>query len=283
MFPLETDAARFDWQMALLRRYCNPIGLGDGVQRLRRGTLPSRAVAVTFDDGYADNATVALPILQRHEVAATFFVATGFLDGGRMWNDTVIEAIRRAEGEHIDLTDIGLTAVPLRDAAARGAVAEKILGSVKHLHPVERLAKVEALRERVSARLPDDLMMTSAQVRQLADAGMEIGAHTVNHPILRSLSPAEATLEISTSRDRLRGIIGRKVTAFAYPNGRPGDDYTERDRDLVASLGFDYAPSTRRGVATQQTDHYQLPRFTPWDQTPHRWLARLLLMFNRPG
>jgi peptidoglycan/xylan/chitin deacetylase (PgdA/CDA1 family) len=281
MFQLEICAERFDWQMALLRRHCHPIGLGEGVRRLREGTLPPRAVAVTFDDGYADNATVALPILQHYAVPATFFVATAFLDGGRMWNDTVIETVRRADGHELDLRGLGLEIEALGDAAARGTLAQKILRTVKHLHPAERLAKVEALREQIGAPLPDDLMMTTAQVCRLAEAGMEVGAHTVNHPILRTLPDEQATAEIRDNRARLEQITGRAVTAFAYPNGRPGDDYTRRDRDLVESLGFDHAVSTTLGAATAQSDLFQLPRFGAWDRTPERWLARLLLAFRR--
>ena len=89
--------------MAALRRYCHPVPLIEGVRGLATGSLPDRAVTVTFDDGYADNAEVALPILQRHGVPATFFVATGYLNGGRMWNDSIIEAIRRAPATELDL------------------------------------------------------------------------------------------------------------------------------------------------------------------------------------
>jgi len=72
--------------------------LSDAITRLRRGTLPSCAVSITFDDGYADNAENALPLLQKYAITATFFIASGFIDGGRMWNDTVIESVRRAKG-----------------------------------------------------------------------------------------------------------------------------------------------------------------------------------------
>ena len=281
LFPLETCARRFDWQMGLLRRHCSPISLGEGVRRLSTGTLPARAVAVTFDDGYADNAYVALPILQRHRIAATFFVSTGFLDGGRMWNDTVVEAVRRATGNRLDLRGIGLGVESLGDAAARGALAQRVLRSLKHQHPSERLEKAEAIRKLVGARLPDDLMMTSADVRHLAEAGMEVGAHTVSHPILLALNRAEAEAEIRGSRVRLEQIIGGPVTSFAYPNGRPCEDYSRRDRDLVESLGFGYAVSTTLGVASSQSDRYQLPRFGAWDRDPERWLARLLLAFRR--
>lgn len=283
MFPGEVDAERFDWQMALLERFCHPMPLTEGVVRLKHGDLPPRSVAVTFDDGYADNATVALPILQRHGITATFFVAPAFLDGGRMWNDSIIEAVRRAPEGSIDLVDVGLGVVPLGREADRGAVAEAIIKAVKHLPSDERQRRAEALCSRVAAVLPTDLMMTSEQVRRLSEVGMEIGAHTITHPILRTLDESAANHEIQGSRTTLEAIIGQPVRAFAYPNGRPGDDYTERDRNLVAALGFDYAPSTRWGVATGGSDVYQLPRFTPWDQTPARWLARLLLAFRNPA
>lgn len=281
MLPGEVDAERFDSQMGLLRRYCHPMPLADGVAGLRAGKLPPRAVAVTFDDGYADNVTVALPILQRHSIKATFFIATGFLDGGRMWNDTVIEAVRRAAGGELDLRVLDLKVEPLGDPAARGALAEKILRKVKHLHPTARLAKVEALKVQVGASLPGDLMMTSAQLCRLSDAGMLIGAHTINHPILCTLSDEEALAEIRDSRSRLEQITAQSVMVFAYPNGRPDVDYTRRDRDLVESLGFDCAVSTASGAATTRSDLFQLPRFGAWDREPERWLARLLLAFGR--
>jgi peptidoglycan/xylan/chitin deacetylase (PgdA/CDA1 family) len=139
---------------------------------------------------------------------------------------------------------------------------------------------VQRLVESVATGLPGNLMMTSQQVRQVAASGMEVGGHTVNHPILRSLSEEEARAEIDGGRQALEKIVGSPVVSFAYPNGRYGEDYTTRDRDLVASLGFLRAVATRRGAAHVQSDIYQLPRFTPWDRTPQRWLARLLLAFG---
>jgi len=283
MFPGEVDAECFDWQMALLRQYCNPLSLSKGVSGLKRGMLPPRAVAITFDDGYADNAIVALPALQKHGLTATFFIATSFLDGGRMWNDSIIEAVRHSSASTLDTDEIGLGAIELGSVSQRGPVAERIIKAVKHRPADDRQRLVNALCERARVSLPDDLMMSAGQVRQLAEAGMEIGAHTQSHPILRTLDTETAAAEIEGSRRVLEQIIGRSVSVFAYPNGRPGDDYTERDRQIVEGLGFYCAPSTRWGVATPDSDLYQLPRFTPWDRTPARWLMRLLSTYSRPG
>jgi peptidoglycan/xylan/chitin deacetylase (PgdA/CDA1 family) len=280
MFPNEVDATAFDWQMRLLQQHCVPMALSDAVPKLRSGRLSPRTVAVTFDDGYADNSEVALPILLHHGVPATFFVAPAFLDGGRMWNDSIIEALRRATVAALDLTGFGQGVVPLGTEAERGQVAETIIRSVKHLRPFERQDRVNSLCEHLGVILPDDMMMSSAQLRKLADTGMEIGAHTMTHPILSTLPAEKAHEEIENSRKALEEIIRRPVHAFAYPNGRPGQDYTDRDRDMVQSLGFEYALSTRLGVAWQGSDLFQLPRFTPWDQTPTRWLARLLWAFR---
>jgi peptidoglycan/xylan/chitin deacetylase (PgdA/CDA1 family) len=280
--PGRLDAARFDAQMALIRRYCHPVALADAVPALRENSLPPRAVAVTFDDGYADNAEIALPILVRHRVPATFFVASGFLDGGRMWNDSVAESIRRAPAGTLDLRDLQLGSHQLESQVQRSGVAEQIIMSIKRLPQRERQARVDTICERIGVALPDDLMMTSAQVRSLSQAGMEVGAHTVSHPILRTLDEQTARQEIQGNREALECITGTAVRSFAYPNGKLDDDYTVRDRNLVESLRFDYALSTQHGVATGESDRFQLPRFTPWDRSPERWLARLLLEYRRP-
>jgi len=106
---------------------------------------------------------------------------------------------------------------------------------------------------------------------------MEIGGHTVNHPILALLSEKEARAEIGDGKRRLEEITGGPVTLFAYPNGKPGQDYGPRDVDLVRQAGFTAAVSTMGGVARRGSDPFQLPRFSPWDRSPRRLAARLLL------
>jgi peptidoglycan/xylan/chitin deacetylase (PgdA/CDA1 family) len=104
---------------------------------------------------------------------------------------------------------------------------------------------------------------------------MEIGGHTVRHPILTELADAEAALEITQGRDVLQGLIGAPVLSFAYPNGRPGRDYDARHVAMVREAGFETAVTTAVGVSRPGDDPLQLPRFTPWDRSPSRWLMRL--------
>jgi peptidoglycan/xylan/chitin deacetylase (PgdA/CDA1 family) len=281
LLPGEPDARVFDWQMREIAAHFRVLPLCEAIAKLKDGTLESRSACITFDDGYADNATVALPILRRHGLQATFFITTGTLDGGRMWNDSIIEAVRVADSGTLDLEHCGLGMQRLTDVESRRAALEALLMGVKYRPPEERTAVVEQIVARANRKIRDDLMMTSEQVRGLARSGMEVGAHTVTHSLLRELSDEDALHEIESSRSRLREITGSDVPVFAYPNGRPGRDYGARDVEIVRRLGFSGAVSTAWGVGTSRSDPFQVPRFTPWDRTPKRFLLRLLHNYTR--
>ena len=275
LFPGEADRVEFDRQLRLLKSMFNVIPLIDGVRRLRAGTLPPRAACITFDDGYADNAEVALPLLRQHGLHATFFVATGFLDGGRMWNDTVIETVRRAPDARIDARPLGLGVHATGSVAERRSAIGALIGQLKYLDLEERLEQVSRLAELVGSPLPDNLMMRSNQVRELHQAGMDIGGHTVRHPILATLSPGDARAEIANGKQALEDIIGDEVRLFAYPNGKPGTDYRAEHAEMVRELGFEGAVSTAWGAGRTSPDLFQLPRFSPWDKDRLRFALRM--------
>lgn len=117
--------------------------------------------------------------------------------------------------------------------------------------------------------------MTSSQVTSLARDGFGIGGHTVNHPILARLGPSAARQEIDNGRQRLEEITDSPVQLFAYPNGRPGADYTADNLEQVRQLGFLAAFTTAQGVAGSNADLFQLPRFTPWDKGELKFGVRM--------
>lgn len=275
LFPDEVCAKGFDWQMRLLRRWFNVLPLREAAERLRTGKLPLNAASVTFDDGYADNATIALPILRRHGVSATFFVATGFLDGGRMWNDTATEAVCAARGDVLDAGCVGLEKLDISSIDHRRRAISAILSALKYLPVEERKERVDALAMQTGVALESDLMMSAEQVRTLHANGMEIGAHTISHPILSKLDRKQALNEMAGSKQRLEEISGSPVKLFAYPNGRPGVDYLREHVSMAQELGFEAAVSTAPGVSRPGCDLFQLPRFTPWDKAPGKFLVRL--------
>ncbi|MFM9437703.1 peptidoglycan/xylan/chitin deacetylase (PgdA/CDA1 family) [Janthinobacterium sp. CG_23.3] len=275
LLPGEPDGAQFERHLRLLKRCFNVLPLGQAARRLRDGTLPWRAACITFDDGYADNAEVALPLLQKYGLDACFFIATGYLDGGQMWNDRIIERVRHAAGGELDLSAHGLGRLPLGSVAQRLLAIDAILGALKYQPFERRQAVAAAIHDQGAYPRRAALMMSSAQVVALRRAGMEIGAHTQRHPILAQQADPEARSDIGAGKRQLEQLLQAPVTLFAYPNGKHGRDYGAQHVDIVKSLGFEAAVATDWGVARAGCDLFQLPRFTPWDRGSVRFLLRL--------
>jgi peptidoglycan/xylan/chitin deacetylase (PgdA/CDA1 family) len=281
----EPDAAEFERTMRWVKSTFNVIPLADGVEGIKTGKLPPRALSITFDDGYANNATVAAPILQRLGLHATFFIATGFLDGGRMFNDTVIEAVRGCRVTSLDLEPLGLGRHPTATLADRRQAIDAILQGIKYRPEAERGELAECVAAVAGVAPPTNLMMTSEQVAGLARSGFALGGHTVTHPILSQIGSDRARDEIARGRARLEELASSPIRLFAYPNGKPVRDYDQAATRLVRELGFAGAVSTSKGAARKGSDPHQIPRFTPWDTRPTRFAAQISknLLHVRPS
>lgn len=276
LFPGEVDCQMFDRVVGWLCQWFNVLPLEKAISHLRQGTLPARPVSITFDDGYADNLLYAAPILVKHQVSATFFIATAFIDGGRMWNDTIIESVRNSRASRLDAHFVGLDLLDLSSVDRKRQALSQLIPAIKHLPSPERADAVERVSASCAASLPNDLMLTSGQLKALRELGMDIGAHTVNHPILAKLDYLSARKEIAESRDFLEHVLGERITLFAYPNGRRDGDYTEDHVSIARDLGFTAAVTTNPGISRKNTNLFELPRFTPWDRTRARFGLRLL-------
>ena len=124
--------------------------------------------------------------------------------------------------------------------------------------------------------LQQELMLTPAMIRTLAQEQVDIGGHTVSHPILTRIDDDAARHEIVENKRQLEAIIGRPVTLFAYPNGKYGIDFDQRHVNMVGEAGYAAAFTTAIGSATRRDDLFKIPRSRPWDASRLMFAARLL-------
>lgn len=242
----------FDRQVAWLKAHFDVIRPQDlpCAQKTRKG----RFVLLTFDDGYRDNYTNAFPVLTQYGIPATFFITTGFLDNPRLaWWDEVAYLIRTCPREQIDLRP--WIAEPIRfDHPTRERNIRTVLATYKSLPGNRTDAFLGALANATgTGRFPpsevSDVWMTWEMVREMHKAGMEIGGHTVNHPILSRLPADEQLQEIRESVNRLRTVLGGSIQSFSYPNGDIGS-FNDETRASLRSVGIEYAFSYYGGYRT---------------------------------
>ncbi|WP_374482999.1 polysaccharide deacetylase family protein [Zoogloea sp.] len=279
--PGEICAAQFDELIGVLVRYFNILSAEEAIEAWQAGKLPPRTLVITFDDGYADNFTIAYPILRKHGVRALFFIASGYLDGGVMFNDAVIETVRRTELNELDLDWMGLGRYALSTVAQRRTLIQTLLQRIKYLSLDGRCEALDRLREEAAVALPADLMLTTGQLRGLSGGGMAIGGHTTHHPILAVLDEDQAMDEVVKNRLQLADLLGEAPRFFAYPNGKPGTDYTAQNVRMIERAGYEAAFTTSWGSVGRESGIYELPRFTPWERQPGRFCLRIAQNFLR--
>ncbi|WP_207060987.1 glycosyltransferase [Motiliproteus sp. SC1-56] len=265
-----------DWQMYLVSKIFNPVPLRQAIEQLQSGTLPPRALAVTFDDGYADNLTLAMPLLRKYGIEATCFIAGVGVQEGRLWNDKLIEAISRSPLESLDLGPLKLGVFSLKTAGERRRAIAGLLETLKPMHPEEQRRTLDRILEAAGVQIKERLILSEDQIRELHNQGMDIGCHSMNHPMLTKVDLEYARRDINIAKDELERIISAPVDLFAYPYGKPCEHFQPSHEKLVEEIGFSAALSTAWGANSCHTNRYALKRFTPWDDNPVKFLARLL-------
>lgn len=274
--PSEPDAEQFRWQMELIKKYFTPISLPDAVECLQTKTLPRNAICVTFDDGYIDNLTVAEPILAALNIPATVYISTGFSQGVNMWNDRLIDLLADDTRHQVDLSCLEMGIVDLSDTSQRVDLIKTAIGKLKYLSLSDRVSLIDDMYAVNRATEYPRKMMNQAEIKLLRDKGINIGAHTVNHPILKVLDSESQAGEILQSKETLEQWIGQPVLDFAYPNGVEGRDFDDVAVESVEKAGFRSAVVTDWGVSQSDTSMFKLKRFTPWDDIPSRFHLRLV-------
>ena len=259
----------FDRQMRWVREHYRPVSLATLVDCYRnRQQPPARAVAVTFDDGFANNYSVAFPILRRHAIPFTIFLTTGLIDtpGAQLWTERVKRSIYMHDGRTARLSLLGREFVlDLGSLDARAAAARAVLQFLKQQSASARDGAVLAVESALgcpplgAADRERYAFLTWAQVREMADAGVEFGSHTVSHPILSTLDSVEVEREVKESQERIAAELKRPCQLFAYPNGSAAD-FTDRDKQALRNAGYEAAFSLRGRLNGPRPDLFEIDR-----------------------
>jgi len=283
----------FTEHLEILRRDYQPLSLLQLAKALGERTLPNRAVVVTFDDGYADNLENAAPVIRRHGTPATVFVTSSAL--GRQeefWWDELDRLILQP-GVLPDSLELRVDGSAYRwetgssaaytvdearlhrdwhverpvDPGPRQRLYRSLYDVLHPLPPEPRSCALDQLRTLAgvdSAGRSTHRALTVAELVRLSQDGLiEVGAHTVTHPLLATLSVAKQRDEIEQSKACLEEILGKPVVTFSYPHGSRGTETVA----IARAAGFACAGSSDPDPVWPDADPYQLPRVVvrDWD------------------
>jgi peptidoglycan/xylan/chitin deacetylase (PgdA/CDA1 family) len=258
----------FDEQIAALREYGEPLPFSQLLDRLEAGRLPRRTFTVSFADGYRDFLDPAKPILERHACPATLFVTTGAIgsEAGYWWDDLQALLSRdRARGAtlrlEIDGTDCEWANGP--SPADRQRALSGVYEALRTLSTEQQRRRVEDLRRQLGASpvpAADRRPLSLDELRQVAADGLvELGSHSVTHPVLAALSEDRQRREIADSRRFLEELTGGPIAGFAYPHGARRD-FTRTTSSLVREAGYRGACAAFPGVVGPRVDRFSIPR-----------------------
>ena len=237
----------FERQLRHLARCYHPIHCDELLAALRGvHTLPPRAVALTFDDGYRDFAEVAWPLLKRYGVPAVLFVPTAYVGdtAGPFWWDALWQMLAATTRRALPLPGGG--EVELSNDAQRTSAAVALEVELKRLDPARRRAWLGHLGEQLGSQpRTSSAHLTWRELRQLAADGVTIAAHSRTHELLDQLPANELRMEVAGSRDDLVRELGACPPVFAYPNGNAN----RRVLGAVRAAGFEAAFSVKRGIS----------------------------------
>ncbi|MBI3770084.1 MAG: polysaccharide deacetylase family protein [Deltaproteobacteria bacterium] len=258
--------ALFAAQMRFLRRAYTPVPLATIADAVGRGEAPpAGTVAITLDDGYADNYHQAFPVLRALGLPATVYVVTETLDGGAALWMAELRAVMMASHAAILRVEIGGGyEFPLGDDMERQRSLKELTNVLVPVDAALRRRILATIRNELAANGNADVsntMLSSIQIREMHAAGITIGAHTQTHSNMTLVSAEQARTEIGGSRERLEALLGVPVRDFAYPN--TGGSYPHCNESVAAiirQLGFRSAVTSRPGIIAATSNPYLLPR-----------------------
>lgn len=304
---LSVTPQHFAEHLEVLRHYAKPMSLKELTSALQEDKLPRRGVVITFDDGYLDNLQYAKPLLERYDIPATVFITAGQLDRkSEFWWDELERLLLQPtrlpstlsltiDGKNCEWDISPATEYTTEeheqyrswhieqpgDPTQRHTLYRSIYQVFHSMYETDRRPIIEKLQKWSSAdsvARASHRTLTADEVVILAKDGLiEVGAHTMTHPVLASLPVSRQQEEITQSKACLEGLLSQPVDSFAYPHG----SYTEETISIVKDAGFKYACSSDTDAVWRRADPLKVPRAVvrDWDgdeftQWIHGWFGR---------
>lgn len=266
-FPATPGAGRkgLESQFKLLSSYANVVPLAWALERLRRGRgLPSRAVALTFDDGYLDTVNLALPLLDSYHLPATFFLVPDFLsDRSRPWWEELGWAVMSATASSVQWHEVKYA---LTDRTARRKTYTKLTTLLQFQPSVRRREDVAELTRLLKPTgEPPNLMMGWDEARTLVLRGYDVQSHTESHPVLSMETAEQQGRELQFARDELESELSVRISTVAYPHGTTAH-YNSDTIEAVRSAGYEWGLTTMEGFCFAGTSEFELRRCITYPQ-----------------
>ncbi len=269
-----------------INRHYQVVTLTDIARSLREGTpLPPNALAVTVDDGNREYLHNGYPVFRAHRIPVTAYVVSGFLDHKLwLWWDQVSYMLERSRRPSFKISFIkGDPSVEffLGTAEQREHAGFTIAEAMKKVHNSARMETLNRLPGLLEVELPRDAPPEMAamewfEVRQLAENGVDFGAHTVTHPVLsRIAEDRELVEEIQQSKRRIEEELKRPVLHFCYPYGRE-EDYNEKTIKIVEQCQFQTAVTAMTGLNYRGANPFTLRRLAVEHSMPEPYFKELL-------
>ena len=282
---LSVSPGHFAKHLEYVKTNCQPLSLSELIETIRVGAIPNRAIVITFDDGYSNNLTHALPLLERFEISASIFIPTGFMKEAReFWWDRLSRIFLETQSLPPNLS-LEFQGEQYDWKTQSDSQRENAFSEIK-----ERIKPLpEADKDKILRRLEiwagdkykprkDIRVMSIEELRELAESKyINIGAHTISHSVLPSLSLNDQKYEIVEGRKMLMTWVNTPIEFFAYPNG----DYTEETKRIVSEAGYKAAVTTNEGCVNKNADVFALNRCHINDWEIHTFINYLNRIFDQ--
>jgi peptidoglycan/xylan/chitin deacetylase (PgdA/CDA1 family) len=302
---LSVTPQHFAEHLEVIRKRAYPVSLKQLAEALKNGKRSPRSIAITFDDGYTNSLHRAKPLLERYDIPATVFVISGYVGKSEeFWWDQLDQILlqprRLPEELHLDIKGsihawtLGAAVEYSQEDRRRdaGRPAQEAEPGTRLFFYHDVWQQLQPLPEELRQKLVDEIAawadaepivrsthraLTSEELVILKQGGLiEVGAHTVTHPLLANHSLSFQRNEIRQSKTDLERVLGHPVTSFSYPHG----SYTEETVALVRDAGFAYACSTVSDTVWRNADLFQLPRFGVGNWSGEEFERRLSKWFR---